>query len=150
MANTFSQVYLHIVFSTKNREPLIKQSWEETLYKYVSGIITNKGHKPLAINGMPDHIHLFIGFKPIMSISDLVREIKKSTSSYINDNKLLNGKFYWQEGYGVFSNSHSQIKEVCTYIQNQKNHHKIISFKEEYLSILKKYEVEYDEKYLLG
>jgi putative transposase len=150
MANTFSQVYLHIVFSTKNREPLIKQSWEETLYKYVSGIITNKGHKPLAINGMPDHIHLFIGFKPIMSISDLVREIKKSTSSYINDNKLLNGKFYWQEGYGVFSNSHSQIKEVCTYIQNQKNHHKIISFKEEYLSILKQYEVEYDEKYLLG
>ena len=99
---------------------------------------------------MPDHIHLFIGFKPVESVSDLVRDIKKSSTNFIKEKGYLKGKFYWQEGYGVFSNSYSQISDVCNYIANQKEHHKKISFKDEYLAILKQYNVEFDEQYVLG
>lgn len=150
MANTFSQIYLHIIFSVRNREMIIAETWEDSLHKYITGIITNRGHKLLAINGMPDHIHLFIGFKPVESVSDLVRDIKKSSTNFIKEKGYLKGKFYWQEGYGVFSNSYSQISDVCNYIANQKEHHKKISFKDEYLAILKQYNVEFDEQYVLG
>ena len=150
MANTFSQIYLHIVFSVRNREALIAETWEVALHKYIAGIITNRGHKLLVINGMPDHIHIFIGFKPVESVADLVREVKKSSTDFINDKGYLRGKFYWQEGYGVFSNSDSQVKDVCNYIANQKEHHKKISFKDEYLAILKQYNIKYDERYVLG
>ncbi|MGB9694288.1 MAG: IS200/IS605 family transposase, partial [Fervidobacterium sp.] len=115
MAGTFSQIYIQIVFAVQNREAMISASWEEELYKYITGIVRNKGQKMLAINGMPDHIHLFIGMKPSCCLSDLVREIKKSSNEFIAEKKFSNFKFNWQEGYGAFSYSHSQIDAVVKY-----------------------------------
>lgn len=146
--STFSQIYIQVVFAVKNRDALIATSWEERLYQYITGIVQNKGQKMLAINGMPDHIHFFIGMKPGCCLSDLVREVKKASNEMINENKLSKFKFNWQEGYGAFSYSHSHIDNVAKYIMNQKEHHKKISFKEEYIDFLKKFEIEYDEKYL--
>jgi REP element-mobilizing transposase RayT len=148
MPSTFTQIYIQIVFAVKGRESLIQPDWEERLYQYTTGIIRGKDQKLLAINGMPDHIHIFIGMKPNCCLSDLVREIKKSTNEFIKENKLSKFKFSWQEGYGAFSYSHSQIDHVIQYIMNQKNHHKKISFKEEYIDFLKKFEIKYDEQYL--
>ena len=148
MPNTYSQIYLHIVFAVKGRQSLIQPEWEESLYKYISGIVQNKEQKMLAINGMPDHIHIFIGMKPTCNLSDLVREIKKSSNEFIKENKLSKYKFNWQEGFGAFSNSHSQIDAVCKYIKNQKQHHKKKLFKEEYIQLLEKYAIRYDSKYL--
>ena len=113
MSNTYTQLYVQIVFAVKKRENLIHSSWEENLYKYITGILQNKGQKLLAINGMPDHIHIFIGFKPNCTISDLVREIKKSSNTYINENNLCKYKFEWQEGYGAFTYNHSLIGACC-------------------------------------
>jgi REP element-mobilizing transposase RayT len=132
----------------KGRENLIKSDWEERLYQYILGIIKNKGQKLLAINGMPDHIHIFIGMKPDCCLSALVREIKKASNEWVNENKLTSNKFYWQEGFGAFSYSHSQIDVVAKYVLNQKNHHKRKTFKEEYLEFLERYEIEFNEKYL--
>lgn len=146
--STFSQIYIQVVFAVKNRDALIATSWEERLYQYITGIVQNKGQKMLAINGMPDHIHFFIGMKPSCCLSDLVREVKKASNEMINENNLSKFKFNWQEGYGAFSYSHSHIDNVAKYIMNQKEHHKKISFKEEYIDFLKKFEIEYDEKYL--
>lgn len=146
--STFSQIYIQVVFAVKNRDALIATSWEERLYQYITGIVQNKGQKMLAINGMTDHIHFFIGMKPGCCLSDLVREVKKASNEMINENKLSKFKFNWQEGYGAFSYSHSHIDNVAKYIMNQKEHHKKISFKEEYIDFLKKFEIEYDEKYL--
>ena len=146
--STFSQIYIQVVFAVKNRDALIATSWEERLYQYIPGIVQNKGQKMLAINGMPDHIHFFIGMKPSCCLSDLVREVKKASNEMINENKLSKFKFNWQEGYGAFSYSHSHIDNVAKYVMNQKEHHKKISFKEEYIDFLKKFEIEYDEKYL--
>jgi REP element-mobilizing transposase RayT len=148
MSGTFSQLYIHIVFAVKGRENLISNLWKDELHKYIVGIITGKDQKSIIINGMPDHIHAFVGLKPAMRISDLVRDIKNNSSKFINDNKWLRGKFAWQEGYGVFSYSHSQIENVYNYILNQEEHHKKRSFKEEYLELLKKIEIEYNQKYL--
>lgn len=148
MANTYSQVYLHIVFAVKGRQNLIRAEIREELHKYITGIITNRDQKLLSIFCMPDHTHLLIGLKPSISISDLVRDIKAGSSKFINDKKLIKGKFSWQEGFGVFSYSRSQIDPVIKYIQNQEKHHHKKSFKEEYLEFLKKFEIEYDEKYL--
>lgn len=148
MPNTFTQIYIQIVFAVKNRQSLIHPIWEDKLYQYISGIVQSRNQKMIAINGMPDHIHLFIGFKPSCSLSDLVREIKKSSSLFINQNKLCVTKFNWQEGYGAFSHSQSHISRVYAYVLNQKEHHKKITFKTEYLDFLKKYEIEYNEKYL--
>ena len=119
MSSTFTQIYIQIVFAVKGRESLINYSWEEDLFKYISGIVQNKGQKILAINGMPDHIHIFIGMKPTCCLSDLVREIKKASNEYINDNKFVKSKFKWQEGFGAFSYSHSNIDNVIKYILNQ-------------------------------
>jgi len=147
-SGTFSQIYIQIVFAVKGRENLILNSWEDELYKYITGIIQNKGQKLIAINGMPDHIHILIGMKPICCLSDLVREVKKASNSFINDKKFVKGSFHWQEGYGAFSYSHSALDNVVAYIDNQKAHHKKKSFKEEYLEILNKFNVEYKEEYL--
>jgi putative transposase len=148
MSNTYSQINIQIVFTVRNREALIQSAWEDQLYKYITGIVQMKKQKMLAINGMPDHLHLLIGINPACCISELVREIKKSSTQFINENKLCTYKFTWQEGYGAFSYSRSQIPNVYAYIQNQKQHHKKYTFKEEYISFLNKYEVEYDLKYL--
>lgn len=148
MASTYSQIYIQIVFAVQHREALISYDWEERLYQYITGIVQNKGQKMIAINGMPDHIHLFIGIKPSCCLSDLVREIKKSSNDFIKENKLSKYKFNWQEGFGAFSYSHSHIDNVYKYIMNQKEHHKKTSFKEEYLDFLNKFQVEFDDKYI--
>lgn len=148
MAGTFSQIYIQLVFAVKDRESLIMPIWEEELYKYITGIVTNKGQKMLAINGMPDHIHLLVGIKPSCSSSDLVREIKKSTNEWISAKAFTKTKFQWQEGFGAFSYSHSALDNVIAYIQNQKEHHRKKSFKEEYKEFLRKYQIEHKDEYL--
>ncbi len=137
MAGTFSQIYIQVVFAVKGIESMMQQSWEEELYKYISGIARNKEQKMLAINGMPDHIHFFIGMKPSCCLSDLVREVKKSSNDFIKEKKFSKFKFQWQEGYGAFSYSHSNLDNVIKYIMNQKEHHKKITFKEEIWSSFK-------------
>ena len=148
MAGTFSQIYIQVVFSVKGRESLIHASWEEELFKYISGIVKNKEQKMLAINGMPDHIHFLIGLKPSCSLSDLVREIKKASNEFINSKKYSKFKFQWQEGYGAFSYSHSALDNVISYISNQKEHHKKQSFKDEYKAFLTKFKIDFKEEYL--
>lgn len=148
MSGTFSQIYIQVIFAVKNRGSLIHSSWEEELYKYITGIVTNKGQKMLAINGMPDHIHFLIGMKPNCCLSDLVRETKKSSNDFINRKKLSRNKFQWQEGYGAFSYSHSSLNNVIAYITNQKDHHKTQSFKDEYKAFLIKFQIEHKDEYL--
>jgi putative transposase len=148
MPGSFSQIYIQIVFSVKGRENLINKQWKDELHKYIAGIIKGKEQKSIIVNGMPDHIHAFIGIKPAISVSDLVRDIKNNSSNFINEKKFVKGKFSWQEGYGAFSYSHSHIKNVYNYILNQETHHRIMTFKEEYLEFLKKFEITYNEKYL--
>ncbi|MBZ4201757.1 MAG: IS200/IS605 family transposase [Methylovulum sp.] len=148
MAGTFSQIYIQVVFAVKGRQNLLQKPWRDEVFKYMSGIITGKGQKPIIVNGVADHVHLFIGLKPAMCISDLVRDIKNNTSNFINEKNFLQGKFSWQEGYGAFSYSHSQIEHVYEYILNQEEHHREKTFKEEYVDFLKKFAIEHDEKYL--
>ncbi len=145
---TFSQIYIHVVFVVKHRFPLIKESWEAELYKYITGIVQNKGQKMLAINGTANHIHFLINIKPNCCLSDLIREIKKSSNSFIKEKRFTNLKFEWQKGYGAFSYSHSALDNVINYINNQKEHHREISFKEEYLKFLKKFKIEYNKDYI--
>lgn len=147
MASPFSQIYIQIVFAVKGRQSLILRSWEEELYKYITGIVQNKDQKMLAINGMPDHLHFFIGMRPACCLSDLVREVKKSSNEFIKDKKFCNG-FHWQDGYGAFSYSHSHLSNVINYIMKQKEHHHRQTFREEYIGLLKKFEIEFEEKYL--
>jgi len=149
MANTYSQIYIHIVFSVKGRQNLILKSFREELHKYITGIVQNRDQKMLAVYCMPDHTHILIGLRPSISISDLVRDIKAGSSKFINDKKMVRGKFNWQEGFGVFSYSRSQVNNVIRYILKQEEHHKKKTFKEEYIDLLKKFEIEYDEKYLV-
>ena len=137
MPGTFSQLYIQVVFAVKGRENLINKSWKDDLHKYIAGIIKGKDQKSIIVNGMPDHIHAFIGLRPAMAISDLIRDIKNNSSNFINYHKLVKGKFSWQEGYGAFSYSHSYISKVYDYILNQEAHHKKKSFREEYISFLK-------------
>ncbi len=148
MANTYIQAYLQYVFAVQGRQNLIRQENEEELYKYITGITKNKGQKLLAVGGMPDHVHLFIGINRSMDIGDFVSAIKSNSSRFINEKKWITGKFHWQEGYGAFSYSKSHIDRVVKYVLNQKKHHGKRSFREEYIELLKKFEVEYDEKYL--
>lgn len=148
MANTYTQITIHIVFAVKHRENLIKKQFREELFKYIAGIIQNKNQKLLAINGVSDHIHILVGISPSITLSDLVRDIKNNSSRFINEKKWVLGKFQWQEGYGAFSYSRSQRSDIIKYIENQENHHAKNSFKEEYLEILKKFEIQYDENYL--
>ena len=148
MPGTFSQIYIQVVFAVKGRQSSIHPSWEEELYKYITGIVTNKNQKLLAINGMPDHIHILIGMRPSCCLSDLVREIKKASNDFINQKKIGPGKFQWQEGFGAFSYSHSALDNVIGYIQNQKEHHQKRTFKEEYKDFLAKYQIEHQDEYL--
>jgi REP element-mobilizing transposase RayT len=148
MAGTFSQIYIQYVFAVKGRQNFIKKEFEQELYKYILGIITRKEQKSLAVNGMPDHVHVLVGLKPVMRISDLVRDIKNNSSNFINDKGWLKQKFSWQDGYGAFSYSQSNFGKVIDYIKNQKKHHAKRTFKQEYLSFLKKFEIPFDEKYL--
>jgi putative transposase len=148
MADTYSQIYIHIVFAVKGRESLISSKWKEELYKYITGIITNNGHKLIAINGMPDHIHILIGLKPTAALSDVVRDIKANSSKFINEKRWVMGRFEWQAGFGAFSYSHSQIKNVATYIENQEQHHKVKTFREEYLDFLRLYEIEFKNEFI--
>lgn len=148
MPGTYSQVYIQVVFAVKGRENLIRKEWKDDLYKYMAGIIKAKNHKPIIINGVANHIHVFIGLKPSMAISDLVRDIKNNSSKFINENRLVKGKFAWQEGYGVFSYSQSHIDRVYNYILNQEEHHKKKTFREEYLEFLTEFQIEFEEKYL--
>ncbi|HAP00924.1 MAG TPA: IS200/IS605 family transposase [Bacteroidetes bacterium] len=144
MANTYTQIHLQFVFAVKYREGLIQSRWKDELYKYITGIVQNHNHKLLAINGMPDHIHLLVGLRPSQSISELMQDVKGDSSKWINQNKLVKGKFEWQEGYGAFSYSKSQVPDVIRYIQNQELHHQKKTFAEEYLEFLNKFEIEYD------
>ena len=149
MANTFTQIYLQFVFAVQDRISLIHRSWEEDLYKYITGIVQNNGHKLIAINGIPNHLHLFVGYKPHQLIPDLLQDIKGSSSKWINQHGFVKAKFRWQAGYGAFSYSHSQIDNVVKYIANQKEHHRVNTFYEEYLEYLREYKVPFDEKYVL-
>ena len=148
MSNTYTQIHIHFVFAVKYREATIYKSWKEDLYKYITGITQNNGHKMISINGMPDHIHTLIGVRPNQSISDLMKEIKGHSSKWINENKLINTKFEWQEGYGAFSYSKSQLKPIIEYIENQELHHQKRTFIEEYKSFLTNFEVEFDERFI--
>ncbi len=148
MPSTFYQIYIQVVFAVKGRDSLIQPNWEEELYKYITGIVRNKEQKMLAINGMPDHIHFLIGMKPSCCLSDLVREIKKSSNQFINEKRFSKFTFQWQEGYGAFSYSHSALNNVIGYINNQKEHHKVKSFQDEYRDFLKKFQIEFKDEYL--
>ena len=148
MPNTYSQIYIQIVFSVQGRQNLITKQHREELHKYMTGIVQNHEQKMLSIFCMPDHTHLLVGLKPSMAISDLVRDLKAGSSNFINDSHWMEGKFNWQEGFGAFSYSRSQIDRVIQYIVSQEEHHKKNTFREEYLDFLKKFEIDYDEKYL--
>jgi len=147
-AGTYTQIYIQIIFAVKGRQNQITKGCENDLHKYITGIIQNKGQKMLAINGMPDHIHFLIGMKPTCCLSDLVREVKKSTNAWIKEQNFVRGKFQWQEGYGAFSYSRSALDNVIAYIANQKEHHRKKSFREEYTDFLQKFEIEYQNEYL--
>jgi len=148
MANTYTQIHIHAVFSVQNRECIIRNQWRDELYKYITGVIRNHHHKLLAINGMPDHIHVLFGMRPTQTLSDLLQDIKGNSSKWINDKKFVRGKFSWQEGYGAFSYSKSQLPQVIQYIERQQEHHKKKTFIEEYKEFLDAFEVEYDERYV--
>ncbi|HEX7904194.1 MAG TPA: IS200/IS605 family transposase [Chitinophagaceae bacterium] len=148
MPNTYTQLYIQFVFAVKWRESLVQPQWKNELYKYITGIVQNNKSKMLAINGMADHIHIFIGYKPSVSIPDLVKDIKVASSLWINEKKLTREKFNWQEGYGAFSYRLRDVDEICNYIQNQEKHHQKKTFREEYTWLLKDFLVEYDDKYL--
>jgi putative transposase len=148
MAHTFTQIYIQTVFAVSNRESLIKAAFKEDLYKYITGIVRNQGQKLIAINGMPDHLHILIGLQPSMALSDLVREIKSDSTSFVNQNRWVHGRFSWQDGYGAFSYGHSQLDTIIGYIKNQEKHHQKKTFKYEYLSLLRKFDIAFEDKYV--
>ena len=148
MANTFSRIYIQTVFAVSGRMSLITNDYKEELYRYITGIVRNQGQKLLQINGMPDHVHILIGLRPAMAIAELVRDIKSDSSDWINRRRLTRGKFAWQEGYGAFSYGHSQLDMIIRYLQNQERHHQRRSFREEYVALLKKFEIEFKEEYV--
>ena len=148
MANTYTQIYIQIVFAVKGRQNLISEENREELHKFITGIVTNRGQKLFAVFAMPDHVHILVSIGPTILISDLVRDIKAGSSKFINDQKWITGKFNWQEGYGAFSYSKSSVDSVVKYILNLEEHHKKKTFRNEYLGLLEKFEIEYDQKYL--
>jgi len=148
MANTYTQIHIHAVFAVQNRLSMISEKWEERLYQYITGIVQNNGHKMLAINGMPDHIHILFGMRPVQSLSDLMQDIKGDSSKWINNNRFVSGRFSWQEGYGAFSYSKSAIGSVLLYVMSQKEHHRERTFNDEYLKLLDEFEVDFDERYI--
>ena len=145
---TFTQIYLHFVFAVKFREALLQPKQQKEVFRFIAGLIDSMGHKSYAVNGMPDHVHVFMSFSPSKSPSETIKEIKRASSNFINDKKWFPGKFQWQNGYGCFSYGKSQIDDVVNYILNQKEHHHKTTFQEEYLAFLKKFEVDYDDRFL--
>jgi putative transposase len=148
MANTYHQVYIQVVFAVKYREAVIVNEWKSILLGVIGNLINETGCKTIIVNGVEDHVHCFLGLKPVISISELMKTVKAKSSKYVNDHHLTKARFEWQEGYGVFSYSHSQVSSVYNYIANQEEHHKKQSFSEEYLEFLDKFEVPYDERYI--
>jgi REP element-mobilizing transposase RayT len=148
MANTYSQIYLHVVFAVEGRQSLIAPEHNDELQKYITGIVSAQRHKLIAINNMPDHLHLLIGLRPDAALSDLVRDVKANSSSFIKAKRWVKGRFSWQEGFGAFSYSRSQLGAVIRYIENQQKHHARKSFREEYKQLLEKFEVDYDPRYV--
>ena len=148
MANTYTQLHIQLVFAVKGRASLIHKSWKDELFKYITGIVENHHHKMLKINGMPDHIHIFIGYDPRQSISSLVETIKTDSNHFIKRQGFCPQKFNWQEGYGAFSYARSQVDAVVKYVSNQEKHHQKKTFQEEYLMMLQKFEVDYKKEYL--
>jgi REP element-mobilizing transposase RayT len=148
MPNTYTQIYIHAVFAVRYRASLIDNRWKADLFKYIAGIVRAQGHKSYAINGMPDHVHLFVSMNPVQSLSDLMQDVKGSSSKWINENKLTRGKFNWQAGYGAFTYSHSHIDAVVKYILNQEKHHSRKTFREEYVDLLDKFKIDYDGRYV--
>jgi putative transposase len=148
MPNTYSQINIHTIFAVKGRENLLYPEFKSQLFMYISGILSNAGQFPLAVNGASDHVHLFFELNPAHSISEILRIVKSNSSKWINDKRFVKGKFRWQEGYGAFSYSRSARNEVINYIINQEEHHKKTSFREEYLIMLTKFDIPYDSKYL--
>jgi putative transposase len=148
MANTYTQIYIHVVFAVKRRENLIDKKWKDELYKYICGIVNGNKQKVYAINGVSDHIHILLSIRPDVSLSELMRDIKGCSSKWINEKKFMKEKFQWQEGYGAFSYSHSQLNTIIKYIENQEAHHAKKTFKDEYYEFLEAYKIEHYEKYV--
>jgi len=148
MANTYTQIHLHLVFAVKHRAAVIAPDWKYDLYGYMTGIIQNHSHKVVAINGMPDHVHILIGMRPTQSVSDLMQQLKQESSKWINDNRRTSHRFAWQEGYGAFSYSKSQLPAVIRYIDAQEEHHRTRSFIDEYSRMLDTLGIDYDERYV--
>jgi putative transposase len=145
---TFTQLYVQFVFAVKHRDALLHENIRSRVFEYISGIVTAMNHKSIIVNGVSNHIHIFVGLNPNISISDTVHDIKRSSSLFINSEKLCESHFKWQEGYGAFTYSRSQIGNVYKYIQNQEKHHKKVLFKDEYIQFLKNFEIDYDERFL--
>jgi putative transposase len=148
MANTYGDVYIHAVFAVKRRQQLIHPDWKEDLNKYISGIITRKNVKSIIVNCMPDHMHVFFSMKSNTLIADIIRDIKNNSAKFINEQKLIQGKFEWQAGYGFFSYSSSDVPKIYNYILNQETHHKKFNFKEEYVGLLNKFKIPFEDNYL--
>jgi len=148
MANTYTQIYIHYVFAVQNRCGLIQSKWKNDLYKYMTGIVEQQGHKLFQIGGMPDHVHALVSMNPQQSPSDLMFHVKRGSSLWVNGNRFVTGKFSWQDGFGAFSYGKSQIPDITNYIASQEVHHKKRSFMEEYLEFLKLFGIEYDERYV--
>jgi len=148
MANSYTQIHMHFVFIVQDRDCVIRKSWKERLYKYITGIVQGNNHKLLASNGMPDHIHILVGMRPSQSVSDLVQDIKGGSSKWINQERLVAGHFSWQEGYGAFSYCRGHLETVIRYIMKQEEHHRKKTFIEEYTALLRDYDVYYDDRYL--
>lgn len=148
MANTYTQIYIQVVFAVQGRQSLLQPERNDELQKYITGIVTNQGQKLIAINNMPDHVHVLIGQKPTIALSDLVRDIKAGSSGFINESRWVAGRFSWQEGFGAFSYGHSQLGTVIRYIQNQQQHHRRRSFTEEYAQLLERFNIPHDERYV--
>ena len=148
MANTYTQIYLHVVFAVEGRQSLIPPANNDELHKFITGIVTKRQHKLIAINNMPDHLHLLVGLRPDVALSDLIRDVKAGSAKFINEKHWVKGRFGWQEGFGAFSYSRSQLPTVIRYIERQPQHHAQKSFQDEYLELLKKFGVDYDSRYV--
>lgn len=148
MSNTYTQIYIQTVFAVENRQSLISKHHKDEIYKYMTSVIQNKKQRVMAINGMPDHVHILIGMSPDLALSDLVKDVKVASSNLINDKRWVRGRFSWQRGFGAFSYSRSQVPIVAKYIENQEQHHAKRSFRDGYIALLKKFDVDYDPRYL--
>jgi REP element-mobilizing transposase RayT len=148
MANTYHQIYIQTVFAVKYRRAMLDQEWRSHLFAVIGTLINETGCKTIIVNGVEDHVHCFIGLRPAVSVSELMKTVKAKSSKYINDHNLITERFEWQEGYGVFSYSQSHISQVYNYIKNQQEHHKSQTFRDEYLDLLRKFRIEYDDQYL--